>query len=532
MMSKRLALPLAIAAIAATVLALQPARAETVLRWASVGGAFTFDPHGQQHTPTQAIQNQVYESLVRVSDGLIVEPELATEWALVNPTTWEFKLRQGVRFHDGTPFTADDVVFSINRGRGETSELADFLEVIAEVQAVGDRTVRITTSAPDLFMPVRLSNFFIMSRAWAEAHDSVAPTRTGDPVQSFAAAHANGTGPFQLESFEPAGKVVMVRNPDWWGGNVAIDRIVHDAIPDPEERLAVILNGGVDLLIDPPFAALGRIGATSGLKLQQTTELRAIFIVLDHASAELRHSDIKAANPFRDRRVRQALYQAIDIEQIRDEVMNGLSLPAGMIIELGINGYSPELDQRLPYDPDAARTLLSEAGYPGGFSFRLDCPNNRYVNDEAICRAVADDLGKIGIAVTVEVRPMIDHLQKIFKRETNAYLLGWGGSDPFFDSAQVLRDWYATAKTNRYNASGYANPKLDELLQAIDKEVVTYARDALIEEAWRIALDDIPLLPLHHQVIVWALRDDLQLPIDPRAIPWFKDARFNTAGQQ
>jgi len=282
------AVQLAVLFVAALLVSLPPARAETVLRWASVGGAFTFDPHGQAHTPTQAIQNQVYEALVRVSEELILEPDLATSWTLINPTTWEFTLRQGVSFHDGSRFTADDVVFSINRGLSETSEMAGDLRKIAEARAAGDYTVRIRTFSPDLFLPVGLSNFFIMSRAWTERHQSVKPTRPDDRKQGYAARHANGTGPFRLDSFEPAGRILMVRNPDWWGGNIAIDRLVHDTIPDPDDRLAAVLNGEIDLLIDPPFAALEQLRETAGLKLQQTTELRAIFIVLNQGSAELR----------------------------------------------------------------------------------------------------------------------------------------------------------------------------------------------------------------------------------------------------
>ena len=531
-MPQRPVLHLAIVAIVATLATLPLARAETVLRWASVGGALTFDPHGQRHTPTEAIQNQVYEALVRLKNSLVLEPGLAIAWDLIDPVTWQFTLREGVRFHDGTPLTADDVVFSVGRARAEKSEVADLFKKITGALAVDNRTVQVKTSSPDLLLPVSLSSLMIMPRGWAERHDAVEPSRPKDDLQGWTAIHANGTGPFRLEAFEPAGRIVMVRNPDWWGGEVAIDRIVHDTIPDPDERLAALLSGELDLLIDPPFAALDQIRATPGLKLEQTTEFRAIFLALDQASTELRSSNLKGRNPFKDRSVRRAMYQAIDIERIRDEIMNGLALPAGMIIEPGVNGYSPELDRRLPFDPEGAKRLLADAGYPDGFSIQLDCPNNRYINDEAICRQVATQLGAVGIAVTVNAQPLADHLTRIWNHETDFYMLGWGGGMPAFDSAQILRDWFHSVPGNRYNATGYGNPQLDALIAAIDAEMVTYARDALIEEAWQIALDDIPLLPLHHQVIVWAMRDDLQLPIDPRAIPWFKNARFGAPAQE
>jgi peptide/nickel transport system substrate-binding protein len=517
-----------VALVVATFVVLSSARAEIVLRWASAGGALTFDPHGHNVTPTHAIQHQVYEPLVLLGHDLALEPALATAWALVDATTWEFALRRGVRFHDGSGFTADDVVFSLNRARAETSDIKHWFVTVADVQATGQYTVRITTSRPDMILPVRLNRTMIMSRAWAAGHGVAAPSRPNDAQEGYTLRHANGTGPFRLEEFEPNGRFVMARNPDWWNlhsGNV--DRIIHEAIPDPDERMAAILDGDIDFLLDPPFAALERIRATPGFKLEQTTEFRTIFLALDQGSRELRSSNVRGRNPFHDRRVRQAMYQAIDIERIRDEVMQALALPAGMIIEPGVNGYSPDLDRRLSYDPGAARQLLAQAGYADGFSVTLDCPNNRYANDEAICHVVASQLGEVGIAVAVDAKPMNEHSAKLFDRQTDFYLFGWGGGGFILDSVDTLRGWYHTAGGgNRFNVTGYGNPRVDELIAAIDAEIVTYLHDVLVEKVWRVALDDIALLPLHHQVLVWALREDLELPIDPRGFPWFQIARL------
>ena len=242
-----------------------------------------------------------------------------------------------------------------------------------------------------------------------------------------------------------------------------LDGIVHTVIKDPALRLEALLSGEVDFLSDPPLADLDRIEGTPGLKLERTNEFRTIFLGLDQGSRELRSSNVKGRNPFADRRVRQAVYQAIDEETILDKVMSGLAIPAGIIIQPGINGYAPELDTRLPFDPDAAKALLAAAGYPDGFAVTLDCPNDRYINDEAICRAAAAMLGEIGIRVTVAARPMREHLPRIKNRETDFYMLGWGTST--FDSLGHFD--YLIRSERPYNATGYVNPHVDDLIDAI-----------------------------------------------------------------
>jgi peptide/nickel transport system substrate-binding protein len=255
-----------------------------------------------------------------------------------------------------------------------------------------------------------------MSKVWAEKHGVTRAADFDTGEETYATRHANGTGPLILEEFEPGGRVVTRRSPNWWGHELFptnIDRIEFTPIADPEQRLDALLKGGIDLLTAPPLDALDRIKGTPGLKLGQTTQLRSVWLSVDQASPELRSSDIKGRNPFKDKRVRQAMYQAIDIEAIRDNVMQGLSVPAGMIIPPGVNGHAPELDQRLAYDPAAAKSLLAEAGYPKGFGVTLDCTNDYYVNDEAICRAVAAQLSAIGIAVSVSAQPADRHYQKV-----------------------------------------------------------------------------------------------------------------------
>jgi peptide/nickel transport system substrate-binding protein len=502
-----------------------PAAAENVLRWASTGGALTADPHAYDETPTAAQHRQFYEQLIQLDSDLTPAPALATGWRLVEPTIWQFQLRDGVRFHDGTPFSAADVVFSFERARTELpAGFAARIESIAEVRAVDQHTIRIKTKFPDPQMWEKVSYIAIMSEAWARAHEARVPANVSAGEANYASRHANGTGPFILKEFEPNGPVVMVRNPDWWGLERYphnIDRIGFTPSADPERRLAALLHGDLHLLTDPPFVALDRIRSTPGLKLAEGKDLRTIWLCLEQSRAELRSSNVKRTNPFKDKRVRQAIYQAIDIEAIRKDIMRGLALPAGMLVGPSTVGYAPELDQRLPYDPDAARRLLAEAGYPDGFSVTLDCPNNSNMTiDEAICRAIAEQLNEIGIAVTVNAQPKQDYWAKIDNRDADFWMDSWSA----LDGQVVLHHYYRTGDS--VNASGYSNPRVDELIDEIDREMITYGRDAIIEEVWKIVLGDVVYVPLQHQLIVWAMRDNLDIPVFPFNRPLFREARF------
>jgi peptide/nickel transport system substrate-binding protein len=503
-----------------------PAAAENVLRWASVGGALTFDPHGYDEVPTTGQVRQVYETLVTFDSDLKLVPGLATAWRPVDPTTWEVDLRPDVRFHDGTPLTASDVVFSFERAEANIPvSFAHYVESIVNVRAVDEHTVRFETSAPNPQLMDQVRHICIMSAHWAEQHDALVPANVSAGEERYASRHANGTGPFILKDFEANGPIVMARNPDWWGLKEYphnIDRIEYTPIADPEERLAALLEGDLDLLTDPPFSALDRIRSTPGLKLAEGAELRTIYLGLDQGRRELRSSNVKGRNPFSDRRVRRAMYQAIDIEAIRKDVMHGLSIPAGMMVPAGALGYAPELDRRLPYDPEAAKALLVEAGYAEGFSVTLDCPNNRYINDEAICRAIAAQLNAVGLNVAVNAQPKEMMFAKFDHRDTDFYLLGWGT----YDSHDVFINFYRTDGAE--NAAGYSDPKVDGLIETIGNTMITYARDGMIEEVWKTVLDNIVYIPLHYQMIVWAMRDHLEIPVYPYNRPIFAEARFKT----
>jgi peptide/nickel transport system substrate-binding protein len=283
----RLQVVISVLAIALVVSAAEPAKAENVLRWASATEALTFDPHSVNHTPTTGANLQVYEPLVDFNSQYEIEASLAIRWKLIDTTTWQFDLRRGVRFHDGTPFTSEDVVFSLRRAMSSTSDFKDDIAAITAVEAADDHTVRITTAGPNMILPHELCRILIMSRRWAEQHDALLPAAYGENA-TYVEGHANGTGPFKLVSFEPSVGTVMSRNSEWWGLDQNphnLDGIVHTVVKDPALRLRALLSGDIDFLSDPPFSSLDEIEGMPGLKLERTNETRAIFLGLDQGAA-------------------------------------------------------------------------------------------------------------------------------------------------------------------------------------------------------------------------------------------------------
>ena len=405
------------------------AAAENVLRWAGSGAPFGFDPHSMTSSFDDTLKDPVYETLIAFDSDMTMSGHLATSWKPLNTTTWEFKLRENVRFHDGTPLTAADVVFSIRRAQAETSAEKDTLEKIVGVEAVDPHTVRVTTKVPAAVLWYDLSYVRIMSRAWAERHGVTRPANPDKQEQTYALDHANGTGPFILERFAKDGGYVMVRNPDWWGYERYphnIDRIVRLPVASTEQGVELLLNGDIDFLYGEPYDALERIERTEGLKLARGPQFNVHRLGFDQSSAELRSSNIKGRNPFRDRRVRQAVYQAIDIETLVQEVHRGLAIPVGMPIAPGVNGYTPELAQRPPYDPGQARKLLAEAGYPQGFTVTLDCPNDwSRARGEALCQFIVPQLAAVGVDVMVNFQPTNQHWAKLGSRGTDFFMDGW-----------------------------------------------------------------------------------------------------------
>jgi peptide/nickel transport system substrate-binding protein len=502
--------------------AFSPAQAENVIKWASQGDALTYDPMSQNESPTISASRQIYDTLVGRGPMLEKEPGLATSWKMLDAKTWEFKLRPGVLFHDGTPLTAEDVVFSIKRAMAPTSEFKGYIPTVVDAKAPDSLTVHLLTSGPNPIMPDQMSNIFIMSKKWCEKHNAVQPQDFKGKQEMYTVRNANGSGPFKLELREPDIKTILVKNPKWWGLSQNphnVDRIIYTPIANAATRIAALLSGEVDFVLDPPFQDLARITSSGNLKTQQISQIRTIFYGLDVASAELRSSNVKGKNPFQDKRVRQAINMAIDLNAIQKVVMRGFSVPAGVITAPGVHGFPKDLDKnRPPYDPEKAKKLLAEAGYPNGFEVALDVPNDRYNNDEAIGQATVGMLGKIGIKVKLVSQSKSLHFPKISKRTSDFYMLGWGV--PTLDSAYVFS--YLYHKKGQWNATGYDNPKVNDLTDGINVEMNQAKRDAMIAEAWKIVNDDLPYIPLHHQVIVWAMKKNIEMPIAPDDQPQFR----------
>jgi len=499
--------------VMATALTATPALAENVIRWASQGDALTSDPHAANESPTHSASRKVYDVLFYNDKDMKLTPWLATGFKLINSTTWEFALRKGVRFHDGSDFTAEDVKFTIERALSPTSDLKSDIGSIQEVKIIDSHTVQFVTKEPNPILTNQLTNVFIMSKAWAEKHNVMMPQDRAGKEETYAVRHAMGTGPFKMELREPDIKTVLVKNNDWWGLKDyphEVDRIIYTPIANQATRVAALLSGELDFILDPPLQDLKRIKSTPGLHLEQTAQVRTIFLGMNQGVKELLTSNVKGKNPLADQRVRQAMYQSINIEAIKQKVMRGYSVPAGLITPPAVHGYTEELNERRPYDLDAAKKLLTAAGYPDGFSIQLDCPNNRYINDEGICQAVVGMLGKIGIKVTLSAIPKTIHFPKIKNRETDFYMLGWGV--PTLDSHYVF-SFLVKGQEKGWNGTGFDNPEINDLISQIEKEVDFPKRDAMIAQVWKKLRDDVAYLPLHHQVIVWAMSDKLDIPI-------------------
>ena len=310
-------------------------------RWAAQGDILTFDPHSQNEGMTIAANSYIYEPLVDYDKDFKVVPRLATEWEQVSPTLYRFKLRPGVKFHDGAAFTADDVVFSVHRAMAPTSNYKAYTTGIKEARKIDDLTVEIETSAPNPVLLRQLPNVFIMNKAWSEKNNIAKPQDFVNKEETFGARNTNGTGPYKLKSREVDVRTVFEENKDWWNkagkvGNVT--EVVFTPIKQNATRTAALLSGEIDFVLDPAAQDLERIRQAQ--KVVEGNEYRTIYLGLDQKRPELQYSNIKGKNPFQDIRVREALYRAIDVDAIKRAVMRGLSAPTGTMIAPQVHGWA------------------------------------------------------------------------------------------------------------------------------------------------------------------------------------------------
>jgi peptide/nickel transport system substrate-binding protein len=492
-----------------------PAAANT-LRVGVQGDAGTMDPQAQNIQTTLTLHSMVFDALVTRDRQLRLAPGLATRWELVNPTTWRFYLRPNVRFHGGEAFGADDVKFSIERTRHATSQFQVFAASISDVRMVDDLTVDLVTATPDPLIPDKLTYIFIMDRGWAEQHNVREPQNLRTRQETHTALNANGTGPFILRTREPDSRTVLERNPAYWGtieGNVT--RVEWRPVASDPTRVSALLSRELDLVIDVPTQDVARLSRDSGVRVERTDEFRTIFFGFDLKNDQLKYGQPGGGNPFRDRRVREAVYRAIDIEAIQRATMRGLATPTGQLLAPGNVGYDAVQDRRLPYDPDGARRLLREAGVPQGYAFTLDCPNDRYVNDEQVCQAVTAMLNQVGFNLTLNLMPRARYFPKLWERDTSMFMMGF--NSPYFDGMYALETLHMTRADPEgiFNYALYSNPEIDRIIRAARDETDLARRADLMKAAWKRVSEELIYIPMYHQVLVWAMRRNVEAPLRP-----------------
>ncbi len=511
----------------ALVLAMGTASAET-LRWARVGDALTLDPHSQNEGPTSTMLHHIYETLVdRALDGGLT-PRLATDWYIdpEDPTVWVFELREGVTFHDGSAFTADDVVFSLERVRAEASDFKALHASVVSAEAADDFTVRVQMEGPTPLYPQNLTNFFIMDRDWAVANEVELPQDYAAGEETFAVRNTNGTGPYTLVSRDPEVLTELAVNESHWDAAPEVTEIIYTPISEAATRIAALLSGEVDFVQDVPVQDIARLEQTDGITVTTGAENRTIFFAYDMGSEDLISASVDG-NPFADPLVREAMHLSLDRDAIQQVVMRGQSVPGAQNVAPFVNGWDAALDAYGPPDIPRAQALMAEAGYGDGFSVDLNCPNDRYLNDEAICQAFVGMLAQIGIDANLVSQSRSLHFPLIQNRETDFYLLGWGV--PPFDSQYVF-DFLVHSEVEArggWNGSRYSNPAVDEMIQSLATETDLDLRDQTIADIWQQVQDDRVFLMVHNQLLAYATREGANIEVHPENQPRMTTMTFD-----
>ncbi|GAA0772777.1 ABC transporter substrate-binding protein [Roseibium denhamense] len=482
------------------------------LRWSSPTDPQTMDPHAVNSAPVLGFLNNVYEGLVRRDKDMQIEGSLAESWEPLGNEGWRFNLRQGVKFHDGADFTAEDVLFSYQRASSEAADTASWFAPIKDVQVVDDYTIDFLTHAPDPIFPDSIANFMILDKGWAEANGAVTPAKE---TETFATLNTNGTGPFKVVAREPGVQTVLEPFDGWWdeaGHNLT--KATFLPIANPATAVAGLLSGQVDLIDPVPVQDVDRISRQDGLTLHQGIEARVIMLGFGHSHETLKYSDdATGKNPFQDVRVREAVQKAINADAMVDKIMRGKGEVASQLVSAQMKGYSNAASERIGYDPDGAKALLEEAGYPDGFSFGLQCPNDRYINDEALCKAMAAMLTQVGMKAELNAMPVRSYWPELREGNFDMYLLGW--SPGTFDAEHPIRFLVTSQndekKLGSWNFGGYSNARVDELLPLIQREIDPEKRQAMLDEVALIVRDDVVYVPLHIQPLLWGSKSNIDL---------------------
>jgi peptide/nickel transport system substrate-binding protein len=478
------------------------------LRIALAADVSSLDPHYLNIAPNIAFASHIFDPLVYVDANGRLIPGLALSWKAIDATTWEFKLRRGVKFHDGSEFTADDVIFSLSRPATLTNSpgpFTSYTKQITGMQAVDPYTVRLKTATPYGPLPLDINSIFIVSKKAAQ----------NASTDDFTSGKAMiGTGPFKFSNFKRGESIEVVRNDAYWGEKAAWNKVTFRIITSGAPRVAALLAGDVDAIESVPPTDIAQLKSNPKLKLEQKISWRTLLWQLDqqaHSSPDITDKNGKplASNPLRDVRVRQAISKAINRQALVARTLEGLAVPASNIVAPGILGYNSNIKVEA-YDPAGAKKLLAEAGYPNGFNLTLHGPNNRYINDEQVVQTVAQFLSKVGIQTKVETLPLAAYFPKAGKSEYSVALLGWGTLAGDFGLRTLTGTPNPDTGWGSWNWGKYSNAKLDELIQSSLSAVDQKKRETFAQEAAAVALKDYAVIPLHHQYATWAMRKGIK----------------------
>ena len=490
---------LILGAVAAIAIA-APASAET-LRWGGRADIYSLDPDSIASTFNLSFLNHIYEGLVRYDANFKIEPALATEWELIDNKVWRFKLRQGVKFHDGTDFTADDVIASLNRVTDPASPLRGNIPLYVSSKKVDAHTVDIEVSAPTSLFLNDMTNIFMFSAKWLKDNNTEKPTAVDTKTEGYATHNAMGTGPFKLESRVADSKTVLLVNDLWWDEKKHnLDRIEYMPIASAATRVAALLSGEVDLVDSAPIQDLPRLEGSEGLTVLKRQEFRTVFLGFNRKEK----LEDGRPSPFNDLRVRQAVEAAIDRDLINAKVMRGLARPSGSLIAPEIAGYAASLDTYGKADPERSKALLKEAGQEG-LKFTYMCSNDESINEEDFCAGIANMLKRAGFDVSIDIAPRAIQSPKRTQGKADMFNLSWA-NEPTLDAYSILAQVLSTKndKVGVSNYGGWSYPELDKLVAQAVQEPDVAKRLALEEAALKIAKDDTILIPLHQQPIAWA----------------------------
>jgi peptide/nickel transport system substrate-binding protein len=471
------------------------------------------DPHFHNLTPNNALTSHVYDRLVHFDSKQSLVPGLAVSWKVIDNLTWEFKLRTGVKFHDGSPFTADDVLFSMERAPNVENSPGSFALYVRgkTFTKVDDHTVRVTTKAPYPLMPNDMATIAIISKKAA----------TGAKTEDFNSGKAAiGTGPFKFSEFVKGDRYVVVRNDDYWGGKPKWSKVTIRPIKTGPARVAALLAGDVDVIEEVPTTDIQRLKGDSKVALAQGLSNRVIFFHMDQWRDETpfitANDGSKIKNPLKDLRVRKALSKAINRPAIIDRLMEKAAVPASQFLADVFFGTSKNLKPE-PFDPEGAKKLLAEAGFPKGFKMTIHSPNGRYINDARMAEAVAQMFTRIGVETKVETMPPAVFFNRASagaggNPEFSFILVGWGAGTGEVSSPlkSLVATFSKTTGMGTANRGRYSNPVLDK---AIDEALATVddaKRAELLAKASEIAINDVGVIVSHYQLNTWATRAGLK----------------------